>query len=188
MEITEVFYPTHRGEWRAWLEAHHRTKTEVWIQTYTKASGMPCCIYDEVVEEALCFGWIDGSVRKYDALSMVQRITPRRKRSQLSELNRQRVWKLQANGLMTPAGIAPIENQIGSPDDPLEVPEWIIAEFQEAPEAWANFQAFPLMYRRLKIGWITDPALKTRRPEAQKRLAYLIKMSAKGKMYGTRPL
>ncbi|MCB0530401.1 MAG: hypothetical protein KDC65_18105, partial [Saprospiraceae bacterium] len=78
MDITEVFYPRHREEWREWLASNHQDKTEVWVRTFLKASGQPCISYDELVEECLCFGWIDGAVKKYDEDSKVQRTTPRR--------------------------------------------------------------------------------------------------------------
>ncbi len=187
MVVTEVFYPKSRGEWRAWLEAYHKTNTEVWVQTFRKASGKPSVAYDAIVEECLCFGWIDGSVKKYDDDSMVQRITPRRTKTSLSELNRQRVWKLQAQGLMTPAGIAPIRDQIGSPNEVPEIPGWILEQLQADEVVWKNFQAFPLSYRRLKIGWVTDIKGASRRAEAQKRLDNLIKMTRQGKTYGTIP-
>lgn len=156
MEITEVFYPLSRAGWRAWLAAHHQTKTEVWLRTFRKANGKPSLSYDDMVEECLCFGWIDGSVKKYDAESMVQRITPRRKKTSLSELNRQRVWKLQAQGLMTEAGLAPIRDQIGSPDDRFEIPTWVLEQLQADATVWANFQQFPPLYQRLKVGWIAE--------------------------------
>ncbi|HOY05552.1 MAG TPA: YdeI/OmpD-associated family protein [Saprospiraceae bacterium] len=187
MEITEVFYPATRAEWRAWLEAHHKSKQEVWIRTFRKASGMSSVSYDDIVEECLCFGWIDGSVKKYDEESMVQRITPRRKKSSLSELNRQRVWKLQKLGLMTQAGIDAIEPQIGSPDDPLNIPDWVLEQLQADEIVWNNFQTFPHHYQRLKIGWIAEIKSESRRAEAQKRLEYLLKMTRQGKMYGTIP-
>lgn len=187
VEITEIFYPTVRAEWRAWLETHSQSKPEIWLQRYKKATGKPCITYDELVEECLCFGWIDGIFKKYDDESNVQRITPRRKKSFLSELNRQRVWKLQELGLMTPAGLAPIEDQIGSPDDPLEIPDWVEAQLQEDPLVWENFQQFSHFYQRLKIGWIKECGPR-RMEEAQKRLNYLLKMTAQGKMYGTRPM
>jgi uncharacterized protein YdeI (YjbR/CyaY-like superfamily) len=187
MEITEIFYPHNRQQWREWLQTHHTTKTEVWLQTYNKASGKPSLPYSDMVEEALCFGWIDGAVKKYDPESMVQRVTPRRKKSFLSELNRQRIWKLQANGLMTPAGVAPIAAQIGSIDDPFVIPDWIAQQLQADPQVWATFQQFPHFYRRLKIGWITE-AGQLRQEEMQKRLNYLLKMTAQGKRYGTQPL
>lgn len=188
MKITEVFYPTHRAEWRAWLETHHRSKPEVWLRIFSKASGKPSVSYDDMVEECLCFGWIDGTVKKYDEDSRVQRITPRRKKSFLSELNRQRIWKLQRLGLMTPAGIAPIEDQIGNPDDPFEIPDWILAQLQADPAVWKNFEGFPHFYKRLKVLWIGEIKGDSRREEAQKRLDYLIKMTRQGKRYGAQPL
>ena len=187
MEITEVFYPKVRAEWREWLQEQHQQRTEeIWLRRFRKPTGIPCLSYDDLVEECLCFGWIDGVVKKYDADSNVQRITPRRKKTFLSELNRQRVWKLQRLGLMTPAGEAPIADQIGSPDDPWEIPEWIEEQLQAIPQVWANFQDFPYLYRRLKGGWIMECGPR-RQEEAQKRLNYLIKNTEKNKMYGTIP-
>ncbi|MBX2874228.1 MAG: YdeI/OmpD-associated family protein [Saprospiraceae bacterium] len=186
MEITEVYYPKVRSEWRAWLEQNHTEKKEIWLRRFKKATGKACITYDELVEECLCFGWIDGVVKKLDEESNVQRITPRRKKKTfLSELNRQRVWKLQALGLMTEAGIIPIKDQIGSPKDAFAVPEWIQKQLQEA-DLSEKFEAFPLMYKRLKIGWILE-ASKYRPEESQRRLNYLIKMTGKDKMYGTIP-
>src|SRR5262245_58141613 len=112
MEITEVFYPENRAEWRDWLKTNHTEKEEIWVRMFNKASGKPTVSYAELVEECLCFGWIDGSVKKYCEESKAQRITPRRKKSYLSELNRQRMWKLQDKGLMTEAGVAPVADQI----------------------------------------------------------------------------
>lgn len=186
-EITEVFYPQNRAEWRDWLQTHHRTKTEVWLRTFRKATGMPSLPYDDLVEECLCFGWIDGVVKKDDEHSTVQRITPRKKKSFLSELNRQRIWKLQQLDLMTPAGIEPIANQIGSPDDPFDIPDWIAERLQADPVIWQNFWEFPHFYRRLKVGWIQEPA-PSRMDEKERRLNYLLKMTAQNKMYGTQPL
>jgi uncharacterized protein YdeI (YjbR/CyaY-like superfamily) len=187
LEITEIFYPPTRPHWRSWLEMHHKSKPEVWLQRFIKASGKPSISYDDLVEECLCFGWIDGVVKKLDADSNVQRITPRRKKSFLSELNRQRIWKLQEQGLMTPAGIAPIQDQLGAPDDPLVIPDWILEQLQIDPKVWDNFNAFPHFYKRLKVGWIIETG-KIRMEESQKRLNYLIKMTAQGKRYGTEPL
>lgn len=188
MEIQEVFYPRKRAEWRNWLEIHHRQKPEVWLQTFTKASGQPSISYDDMVEECLCFGWIDGAVKKYDEDSKVQRCTPRRKKSSLSELNRQRIWKLQEQGLIYDGALDIIHSQVGSPDDPFSIPEWIINALQNDEAVWANFNAFPHFYKRLKVGWICEITGNSRQEEAQKRLDYLIKMTKQGKMYGTQPL
>ena len=188
LEITEVFYPQNRAEWRRWLEEHHNSKTEIWLRRFKKATNKPSISYDDLVEECLCFGWIDSVIKKLDEESNVQRITPRRKKKTfLSELNRQRVWKLQRAGLMTPAGIALIKDQIGTPDDPFVVPDWITEQLKEDAEVWENFQNFPYLYQRLKIGWIKEGGNR-RREEAQRRLNYLIKMSRQNKMYGTIPI
>lgn len=188
-EITEIFHPKTRTEWRRWLERHHRVKPEIWLRRFRKGTGTPSVSYDDLVEECLCFGWIDSVIKKLDADSNVQRITPRRKRgSFLSELNRQRVWKLQHLGLMTEAGLEPITDQIGSPDDPLEIPGWIREALEADPAVWETFNTFPHFYRRLKIGWIVECRGEARRSESEKRLAYLIRMTSGGKRYGTEPL
>ena len=187
MEITDVFYPKNRVEWRTWLEINHRDKAEIWVQTFSKSTGKPSLAYDDMVEECLCFGWIDGTAKKYDEESAVRRITPRRKKSFLSELNRQRIWKLQRNGLMTEAGITPIAGQIGQPNDPFTIPDWVQEQLQADAQVWEIFQAFPFHYQRLKIGWIAEVKGASRRPEAEKRLNYLIKMTKQGKKYGTIP-
>ena len=87
---------------------------------------------------------------------------------------------------MTPAGLEPIYDQIGSPEDPWEIPAWIQEQLQEDPEVWANFRQFSHFYQRLKVGWIKECGPR-RQEEAQKRLNYLIKMTRQGKMYGTVP-
>ncbi|PSR14983.1 MAG: hypothetical protein DA408_09150 [Bacteroidetes bacterium] len=185
-EITEVFYPRTRSDWRTWLANHYQTKTEVWLQLFRKDSGRPTLAYDDLVEECLCFGWIDGVVKKYDADSRVQRITPRRKKSFLSELNRQRVWKLQHQGLLLPGADAMIQDQIGDPADPLVIPDWIAERLREDDQVWAQFQAFSHFYQRLKVGWIAESGL--RMEVARQRLDYLVRMTSQGKQYGTQPL
>lgn len=182
-----VLYPVDRNAWRNWLEQHHATEREIWIQTYRKATGKPSISYDDLVEECLCFGWIDGVVKKYDEESTIQRITPRRKKTYLSELNRQRIWKLQRLGLMTPAGIVPVAHQIGTPADPFDIPAWILETLQSDADLWKNFQSFPPLYQRLRISWIAEVKGERRQPEAQKRLNYFVKMTRLGKQYGTVP-
>lgn len=187
MEIGEVFYPRERLEWRSWLEKNGSSATEIWVRRFRKATGIQCIEYDDLVEECLCFGWIDGVIKKYDDESNVQRITPRKQKTFLSELNRQRTWKLEAMGLMTDAGRAPIGDQIGSPDDPWEIPTWIERRLREDESVWEAFVNFPTLYQRLKIGWITE-AGRLRREEMEKRLAYLMKNTRAVKMYGTIPI
>lgn len=188
MDIGTIFYPKHRTDWRDWLKKNHETKTEIWLKLYKKDAGKASLPYDDLVEECLCFAWIDGVVKKLDEESRVQRITPRRKRNSfLSELNRQRVWKLQKQGLMTKAGLEPIKDQLGSETEPLAIPDWISQQLQADETIWQTFQTFPYYYKRLKVGWITEPK-GNRQDERQKRLNHLIKMTSKGKRYGTEPL
>ncbi|MEO0446734.1 MAG: hypothetical protein AAF191_11735 [Verrucomicrobiota bacterium] len=188
MEVGETVYPQHRQDWHEWLAKHHRTKTEIWVQKYRKATGKPSIPYDDLVECCLCFGWIDGIIKKHGPEGSAQRITPRRKKSFLSELNRQRIWKLQKIGEMTPAGVAPIANQIGSPDDPILIPAWFEDALRQEGQ-WDAFRDFPHFYQRLKVGWISEVGNTSRAQlERQKRLAHLIAMTKKGKRYGTEPL
>lgn len=187
MEIGEIFYPQTRGDWRQWLESNHQSKGEIWLRRFKKETGKPSISYDDLVEECLCFGWIDGVIKKLDAESNVQRITPRRAKSYLSELNRQRVWKLQREGLMTPAGLAALGDQVGSPEDPWEMPAWIAEQLRADPELRDAVEQLPFFYRRLKLGWIDEPG-SLRQEERQKRLDYFIKMTLAGKRYGTQPL
>lgn len=187
MEIREVFYPLDRAAWRSWLQIHGSSAAEIWVCRFRKATGIKCIDCADLVEECLCFGWIDGLIKKYDDESNVQRITPRNRKTFLSELNRQRVLKLEALGLMTDAGREPIADQIGSPYDPWEIPDWIEGRLREDSSVGENLSNFPFLYRRLKIGWITEAG--QRRPEEmEKRLAYLIKDTRAGKMYGTTPI
>ena len=190
IEITEIFYPPTRQDWRNWLMENHDKKDEIWLKRYIKAANKPSISYDELVEECLCFGWIDGVVKKTEPESNVQRITPRREKgSFLSELNRQRIWKLQHQGLIIEGALDKIQNQIGDPREVRPIPDWIEMQLRADPEVWANFQAFPHFYKRLKIGWIEETGTsKSRMPEAQKRLDFLIKNTKKGKLYGTQPL
>lgn len=184
MEISQVFHTANRNEWRSWLEENHKTAADIWLRTYHKASGKPIMPYDDAVEEALCFGWIDGLAKKYDHESAVQRFSPRRAKSFLSELNRQRIFKLIQLGKMTDAGLEPVRHMLGNPDDPLLIPEEILKQLQSEKEVWANFQAFPITYQKIRIGFILE-ASRGNSDMAARRLEYLIKMTRQNKMYGT---
>ena len=184
MDITDVFYARNRDEWREWLENNHLRAPEIWLQTYHLKSGKEVMPYSHAVEEALCFGWIDGITKKYDHESAVQRYTPRRPKSFLSELNRQRIFKLIKLGKMTPVGLAPIQHLLGDEHAALDMPPEILARLQADPQVWENFQQFPLIYQKLRIGFVLE-SYRTNREMTEKRLDYLIKMTAKNKRYGT---
>lgn len=99
----------HRAAWREWLEANHTTAQGVWLKFAKKGSPVATVTYPEAVEEALCFGWIDGQVRRLDEHFYLQRFTPRRPRSVWSQLNRRKATKLIEEGRMRPAGLAQVE-------------------------------------------------------------------------------
>ena len=105
----EVVTFTSRDEWWTWLEAEHATAPGVWMKKAKKASGLPTLSWDDSVDVALCFGWIDGQSKGVDDVWTTQRFTPRRPRSRWSKINRQRVERLIASGEMQPAGLAEVE-------------------------------------------------------------------------------
>jgi uncharacterized protein YdeI (YjbR/CyaY-like superfamily) len=108
-EIGETFFAPDRETWRTWLEEHHATEREVWLVLLKKRVRRPSVRLDEAVEEALCFGWIDGHLRRIDDESHALRFTPRGRRSVWAQSNKDRVERLIREGKMTPAGLAAVE-------------------------------------------------------------------------------
>ncbi len=104
MEITKTFYPKNRAQWRVWLEKSHGKRKEIWLVYYKKSSGKPRIPYYDAVDEALCFGWIDGTVKSIDEERYAQRFTPRHKRSSWSATNAARYRTLLKEGLVVEAG------------------------------------------------------------------------------------
>jgi uncharacterized protein YdeI (YjbR/CyaY-like superfamily) len=180
MEITETFYARDRDEWRAWLAANHDTAAEIWLVYPKKATGEPRVAYEDAVEEALCYGWIDGIAKSLDDGRTAQRFTPRRKRSNWSELNRERARRLIAEGKMEPPGFATLPDL--EPGE-LVIPDDIRAALEAEPGAWENFQTFPDYYRRVRVGYVEEVRKNT---EAfRQRLANLVRRTAKGERFGT---
>jgi len=180
MKITTTVYPKNREEWRKWLEKNHKTAKEIWVIYYKKNSGKPRIPYDEAVEEALCFGWIDGQAQGIDEHHYAQRFSPRRKKSNWSELNKERVRKLIKNGQMTTAGLEafPHEHKASK----LKIPKDILKAIKANKAAWEYFQHLPESYKRVRIAWIDASGIPSQKP---KRLAYFIKMTAQNKKFGS---
>lgn len=178
------FYAKDRKEWREWLEKNHNKEKEVWFVFYKKASGKLSLPYNEAVEEALCFGWIDGVVRKRDQDSTVQRFTPRRIKSNWSELNKERARRLIKSKLMTPYGMKALAGV-----DLSEKPVVLSPETEKAlksdPEVWKNYQAFDDLYKRLRIYYIEDAKKQKRMEDYERRLNSFIKNTKKNKKFGT---
>ncbi|MBI3815352.1 MAG: YdeI/OmpD-associated family protein [Nitrospinae bacterium] len=179
MKLGKTLYITERKEWRKWLIRHHDTEKEIWLVYYKKDSGKPSLLYNDAVDEALCFGWIDSMIKKIDGESRAQRFTPRRPKSQFSEMNKERVRRLIKEGKMTPAGL------IAAGDISIEkfdISSDILKALKSDKQIWQNFQSFPESYKRIRVGWI-DRARK-RPEEFDKRLNYFMRMTAKNKKYG----
>lgn len=179
-----VFFDTP-AEFRTWLEAHHDSAAEVWVGFYKKDSGKTSITYHEALDEALCFGWIDGVRKTVDALSYCNRFSPRKKGSIWSAVNIAKVEALTAQGRMHFAGLKvfnerdpektnlySFEQQSAKLDDTQE------AQFKTNAPAWAYFSAQPPGYRKVAIWWV----ISAKKPETrERRLASLIEHSAQGK-------
>ncbi|HYB01289.1 MAG TPA: hypothetical protein VED37_13815 [Ktedonobacteraceae bacterium] len=112
MEVGETLLVTSRNEWREWLAQHYDEYKEIWLIYYKKTSGKTGINYEESVEEALCFGWIDGAIKGIDKETYAGRFTPRRAKSPWSDSNRERVARLLRDGRMTEAGLAVLPSDL----------------------------------------------------------------------------
>lgn len=180
MEIAPTLYVPDRAGWRAWLAANHASAKAIWLVSYRPETGRPSVAYLAAVEEALCFGWIDGIAKRMDDERGAQRFTPRRPKSHWTELNKERARRLIAAGLMTDAGRAVLPDlDVAS----FRIPDDILAAIQADPLAWANFQQFPAVYQRIRVSYIDEVR---RQPEVfATRLTNFLKKTREGKMFGT---
>jgi uncharacterized protein YdeI (YjbR/CyaY-like superfamily) len=185
MKLGELLEVTDRKAWRSWLRRNHSKKREVWLVYHRKASGKPRISYNDSVEEALCYGWIDSTVKNVDKERFAQRFSPRKPKSPLSEMNGERVRRLIAQRRMTKAGLAAIARVF----DPKEkdacfiVPPDILAGIKANPEAWKNFQKLPEHYKRIRITFIDHYRHRDKR-YYQRALRHFIDMTAKNKRFG----
>jgi uncharacterized protein YdeI (YjbR/CyaY-like superfamily) len=186
MEIGKTLYVTNRKEWRAWLAKNHDKEQEVWLIYYRKETGKPRIKYDDAVEEALCYGWIDSTAKKLDDERFVQRFSPRRKNSRLSQANRERIDKLIEQEKMTPAGLAAIAH-VYRPNTEIHgsfvIPPDILKPLKANKQAWDNFQKFPETYQRIRIAYI-DSRRRHSREMFEKSLNHFIKRTAMNKRIG----
>ena len=179
MDITETLCIANRNEWRDWLEKHYRSAKEIWLVSYRKHTGNPSVPYNDAVEEALCFGWIDSIIKKLDEERYAQRYTPRKAKSGYSQTNKERLKKLIERGKVM-AEVLAVLDEIGLED--FEYPADIMAALQENEQAWKNFQRYSGSYQRIRIAYV-DVA-RDRPGEYEKRLAHLIKMTEQDKQFG----
>ena len=185
MEITETLYVTGPSQWHKWLERNHAKKKEIWLVYYNKSSGKKRIHYNDAVDGALCFGWIDSTVKKIDHHRFAQRFTPRKNTSVLSQLNKERVRKLIKDGRMTPAGLKAISHVFKPHLDKVDfkIPKSILAAIKKDKLAWKHFQKLPESYKRIRVAYILDRKRHGEK-EFKSSLAHFIKMTAKEKRFG----
>ncbi|MBQ6380824.1 MAG: YdeI/OmpD-associated family protein [Clostridia bacterium] len=177
MEQKNIVFCTDRQQWREWLANHFESENEVWFVFPTLASGETGVSYNDAVEEALCFGWIDGRAGTLDETHQLRRFTPRRKGSGYSQPNIERLMLLDAQGLIHPKVRGAVEEVLQTP---FVFPEDILEALRQDATVWENYQNFSEPYRRIRIAYI-DAARK--RPEQfQKRLDNFIRKTRQNKL------
>jgi uncharacterized protein YdeI (YjbR/CyaY-like superfamily) len=180
MQITNTFTPKDRADWRSWLEQHGSSESEVWLVYFKAGTGRSGISYNDSLEEALCFGWVDSIIQKIDEEKYARKFTPRQIGSKWSELNKHLVAKLVNEGCMTTAGLAKVDFPLSEapasrPRRPaLPLPDWLKAGLTASPRAWENFQRLAPSHQRNYIGWISDAKKEeTRQRRIQEAIARL---------------
>ena len=185
-DAPEVFVED-RATWRTWLEANHARSTGAWLVTWRSRSGKQGLPYEEAVEEALCFGWVDGTAGTVDDERGKLYFAPRKPNSGWAATNKARVERLIADGRMAPAGLAAIERakangswELLDSVERLEVPPDLEAALAALPSAATNFAAFPPSARKQALGSL----VMARRPETRaERVRRIAEAAARNERY-----
>jgi len=179
----KTFYARSQREWRKWLEKNHQSEKSVWLIIYKKESGKPSVYYTEAVDEALCFGWIDSKPNKRDAESYYQFFAKRNPKSNWSKINKAKIARLSAKGLITKAGIEAIETAKRSGTwtaldkvEAMTIPEDLQKAFDKNKTAFMYFDKFPPSSKRIILEWI----LNAKRTETrQQRITTTVELATK---------
>ncbi|MGB3548793.1 MAG: YdeI/OmpD-associated family protein [Saprospiraceae bacterium] len=170
-----TFHAPSQAAWREWLVENHATEKSVWLIIYKMDSGVESVYYDAAVDTALCFGWVDSSIRKRDGESYLQYFSARNPKSNWSRVNKEKIARLQAEGRLEPAGeeMVRIARNTGTWDALNNVEDGVIpddlgAELAKYPAARAHFKAFPRSVKRGILEWILNAK---REPTRAKRIA-----------------
>jgi uncharacterized protein YdeI (YjbR/CyaY-like superfamily) len=178
------FHPESREQWRAWLADHHDTGRGAWLVSWKQATGRPSLPYEAVIEEALCFGWVDSTARTLDSERSMMLMTPRKPTSTWARTNKERVDRLLAAGLMQPAGIAAVETARANGSwtvldsvEALELPDDLAAALDAEPGARETYEGFSPSNRKMILWWVKS----AKRPETrQRRIAETARLAAQG--------
>jgi uncharacterized protein YdeI (YjbR/CyaY-like superfamily) len=182
-----TLHVTKRDAWRAWLAEHHASETEIWLIFHKKHSGQPRVSYDDAVEEALCFGWVDSIVKRIDDDKYAQKFSPRRDWTKWSESNKKRMLQLIADGRMTKAGTAQLDLAVlrepppAKPSKDAPLPRFVKQALMASPKAWEFFQGLAPSYRRDYLAWIMDAKKEETR---QRRLREAVSLLEQNKKLG----
>ena len=188
MSLSATFEPVFfdgPGHFYSWLETHHAGESELWVGYYKKATGKQTMSWSQAVDQALCFGWIDGVLRRIDDETHMQRFTPRRPGSNWSKVNLEKMARLEAEGLVAPAGRRAFEARRADRtgiysferDEPAELPPEFAERLRAKSAANEYFEGRPPWYRRTCIHWVTS----AKREETRlKRMDQLIECSEQG--------
>ena len=171
-----LFYTSERAAWRAYLADHFETESEIWFVFPTKDSGEQSLSYNDTVEEALCFGWIDGRAGTLDDTHHIRRFTPRRKGSAYSRPNIERLIWLDAHGMIHPKirdSVLPVIRES------FEFPPDILDAIRQDEAAWRHYTQFSDSYKRIRVAYIE--AARKRPEEFRKRLCSFIEKTRSGK-------
>lgn len=178
-EITQTLYVTTPKQWREWLEKNHQTASDIWLIFPHKDTGKPRIGYNEAIEEALCFGWIDSIVKTYNSSSSVQRFSPRKDKTNWSQPNIERLRWLDSQGKLTPTVRQSVIHLLSQP---FVFPKDILSALNKNPVAKKNFNASSQTYQRIRVAYV-DGA-RQRPQEFQKRLKSFILAAEKNQIVG----
>ncbi len=179
MNIGKTLYVSDKKQWRDWLAANFDKEKEIWLIFPAKESGKPRIQYNDAVEEALSFGWIDSTVKRIDEHSSAQRFSPRNPDTEYSQPNRERLKWLVKEGKLHPSMKAAIEKVLGKK---FVFPPDILKAVKKNEKAWENYLNFSPSYRRIRVAYIEGA--RNRPEEFKKRLANFIKKTEQNKMIG----
>jgi uncharacterized protein YdeI (YjbR/CyaY-like superfamily) len=175
----KTFYAKNRAQWRAWLRKHYKSEKEIWLVYFKQHTGKPRVEYNDAVEEGLCFGWIDSTVRRIDEERYAQRFSRRNPKTPYSQSNLERLARLVEENKVAKDVLANLPPLATSE---FEIPNDILAAIKARKTAWKNFQKFSPSYVRIRIAFIEGAR---KRPLVfSTRLRYFISMTEKNKMFG----
>jgi uncharacterized protein YdeI (YjbR/CyaY-like superfamily) len=179
LEPAQVLDPGTRRAWRAWLKANRQSARDIWLVFWKKHTGKASLSYNDAVEEALCFGWIDSTARRLDDDRYAQRFSPRNRKTPYSQANKERLRYLIERGKVIPEVLATLDFLN---EESFSVPPDILAALKADAATWKNYRRFPAAYVRIRVGFIEGAR---KRPEKfAKRLRYFLRMTGQNRRFG----